>query len=281
MEDLRLQTTQVDTDWCRMTSDPMTLPSLRNLRLQSTHLVMQTILELLQPSTIEHLHLEAHGPALDVTAWSSIIDTLTVKASLSLRSLTIEHYPTDSTVDSSDHVVAESNSFTLLPFKALKACRGLRKFTIGTTSLINFTDRDIEEMSSWWPHLQYLDLGTLPVLNEDVPYHPMLSVKALHHLAHHCPNLRDLILSLDLSQSPNGDLKPPRTQLSLETLRVGHTSDATSTSEFIQTVLSIFPSIKAIECETNDGETSVVEPGRQPKDVNARVATEDGFANGQ
>ena len=69
MEDLRLQTTQVDTDWCHTASDPMTLPSLRNLRLQSTHSVMQTILDLLQPSTIEHLHLEAHGPALEIKEW--------------------------------------------------------------------------------------------------------------------------------------------------------------------------------------------------------------------
>lgn len=281
LQDLRIQATEIDTDWFRTlqpTSGPTTFPSLRNLRLQSDQSLMLAIIELFQPSTLEQIHLEAHGPALDVTAWTPVMDTLAVKASNSLRTLIIEHYHTDST---SDHILIGHDSFTLLPFKSLATCRGLRKFTLETTSLVKFTDRDIEEMSSWWPHLEHLDLGTSPVLDEDIPYHPTLSVKALLHLAHHCPNLSDLALSLDISHVPDNDPKDSYTQSSLKNLRIGHISDAKAVSDFVHTAFSIFPSVEAIECETDGGETSVVEPSHEQKSEVPRAGTEDGFANGQ
>ncbi|KAK7685631.1 hypothetical protein QCA50_010392 [Cerrena zonata] len=281
LRDLRIQATHIDADCFRILqtnpgSTLTTFPSLHNLRLQSDQPLMQAVIELLQPSTLEHLHLEAYGPALDVTAWTPIMDTLASKASYSLRTLILEHYHTGHIVDHGYSL----NSFTLLPLKSLAACRALQRFTLGTTSLINFTDRNIEEMSSWWPHLETLDLGTLPVLDEDIPYKPTLTVKSLLHLARNCTKLKDLVLSLDISAVPESDRQGPHARHALKSLRVGHVSDTKDVSDFIQTILSVFPSVETIECETHDGETSVVEPGR-PKESDApRVGTEDGFANG-
>ncbi|CAL1714249.1 unnamed protein product [Somion occarium] len=281
LQELRLHAAHIDADWFRTTKTPSespTFPSLRRLHIRGQQSLIHAIVELLQLDTLEHLYLEADRPALDITAWTPIMDTLAVKASRSLRQLTIEHCTELDTPTNNIHLMGLS-SFTLQHIKSLSNCAAMRKFTLDTTLPIKFTDRDIEDMSSWWPFLECLDLGALPGPHEDPACSPTLTVKALSHLAGHCPELKDLIIPLDLSASSEDDPSEVVPQQKLKTLRIGRVADSKSISSFVQTVLMMFPSVEAIECETSDGEVPVALPGRQEPDTGA--GTEDELANGQ
>ncbi len=155
--------------------------------------------------------------------------------------------------------------------------------------LPDLTDKDIEQMASWWPRLQRLDLGTLSGSAEHDAQHPTpkITFASLRSLAKHCRDLRRLVLPLDLTAT--SEHKPSEaeeekipTQTALHTLLLGGlpAPDA-DMSSFIRQTLAVFPGLEEIECTSVDRSLHVDLSASAKDEADEDVVAMDGLANGQ
>lgn len=264
-------------------------PALRSLRIRAQRSLFRAILDVIPRGSLQSLYLETEEPVQGPSAWNPTLTLIALKAADTLFDLTLDQILDPEEIEATLSTSGADTRFALETLQPLSTLRALRRLTIDAMFLPDFTDRDIDQMATWWPRLEHLDLGEL----SDVQEHseaPKLTVQALRYLAKRCPSLRDLAVPLDTSTCKAGaddhekkDDKPVR-QRALERLYVGPPPADEHISAFVRSVIDTFPCVKQIEC-TSPGKSFCVEVQTvfkaQSGEVEHRKGTSDGFANGQ
>lgn len=297
LEELNVHVDCVSVDDFNLVTPPpnaIAFPRLRSLLISGTQPLITAVLELLQSDILEDLTIEVNSPILYASYWTPVLDMIVTKAYKSLRQLELLHsIPIDSTPSLRLPTYSRSETaFTLESLRSLSVVHGLRSVILDTTIPPELTDRDIEEMAAWWPHIERLDLGTLPYPDQELMHNwqPKTTVAALSSLAQRCPHLQSLTIPLDFSvvpDAPKSKEAAPITQQVLRTLTVGHHALAEPLSTFIQKVLDIFPSLRLMECDSGRDKQDVYVRNSATSegilvagDKNRSAGTEDELANG-
>ncbi|KAH8075845.1 hypothetical protein BXZ70DRAFT_1068903 [Cristinia sonorae] len=300
LEYLQIHTGGVSVDDLNYITPPtnsISCPRLQSLIITGQHPTIIAILECLQPNTLEDLTIEVDTPTLSAPHWKPALDIIATKAAKTLRTLELRH---DIDMDEISTYLpspcrADDVTFVMDPLRALSPLRELRSFTIDTSIPPELTNRDIEDMAVWWPHLERLHLGTLPSLDAlPYPWKPRFTTAALTALARRAPKLQTLTLPLDASlaeetttPSATSEALPQVTQHNLHTLTIGHSSPTILPSTFIQHLLKTFPSLQVVEHDSGKGANPLYTRGARAEiegvagEGKRNAGTEDGFADGR
>jgi hypothetical protein len=245
--------------------------ALRTLRIRGSRSLIHAVLALIPRGTLQSLYIEAEDFDHDPWAWKSTFDLINSRAKDTLIDLTI-----DQVLEAAEtaNVITPRISPTLDILQPLRGLAALRRFTIDVMIPLDMEDRNIDDMASWWPNIEKLDLGT--VGHDTEPAQPKITLTALRTLAR-CQNLRSLTLPLDVSApcKPTTEEKMI-SQTALRTLLIGGLPPTNvDMPAFIRHVLAIFPRVEELECTSVDKSLHV--------DLSSKnaVDTLDEFANGQ
>jgi hypothetical protein len=168
-------------------------PSLQKLHVRGhTHLI-EFILGHLIIGTLHTLRIEAEG--FEATAWEIIFTSLASKATHTLEALTIEHHieiDDDTPSSRRRHLTID----TLAPLAPLY---NLRLFTINMSFPPDLCDTDMARLVTWWPMIEYLDLGYIePILECALhgDWYPRATLASLVSFSRCCSRLISLTLPL-------------------------------------------------------------------------------------
>jgi len=150
--------------------------------------------------------------------------------------------------DDDDDDKALSTRFSLNTIFPLSRIPNLRNFTLDGNFLSHLDNRDVDEITRWWPNLDSLDLGCL-YNDEDVElskWRPRTTLACLISVAAHCREMQRLVLPVDI----DGDLLPEQVPpLSHHRLRklVILPSGQTVTESTINYVYKLFPALEELD----------------------------------
>lgn len=287
LQDLYVHASNLDADdftqaISLQTSQPF--PVLHNLRIRAQRSLFCAILDVIPSDTLRSLYLETEESAQGPSAWNPTFTLIAAKASNTLIDVTLDQILDPEELESNLTTSGADTRFAIETLQPLGKLRALRRLTIDAMLLPDFTDRDIDQMASWWTQLEHLDLGGLPD-GQDHAEVPKITTAALRALAKRCPRLRSLSIPLDsasCSQEPCGAVVVQ--QKALERLVVGPPPADEHVAAFVRSVIHIFPCVREIECASADKSLSVDVQGAgraHALDVEHPKGTSDGFANGQ
>ncbi|KAH7921291.1 hypothetical protein BV22DRAFT_1096712 [Leucogyrophana mollusca] len=170
-------------------------PALQKLRIRAHAPVVECILRNLPHQTIRTLRIDAELPTGPPSSWNNVFHAISAIAPTSLDDLTIEHSIDIDDLD--DTQPSPYNHFTLDDLRPLSKLP-LRRFILDTLVPPDLADRDVEELATWWPHLEQLELGA-PAALECVgeQWRPKTSLSCLAALAKRCKKLEHLVMTLD------------------------------------------------------------------------------------
>lgn len=296
LRDLCVHASHIDSDdFARAISTHTSQPfgNLQNLRIRASRSLLCTFVDVLPRHTLRSLYIETEEPAQGPTAWKTILALIALKAADTLIEFTLDQILDPQELETQLSSVGFDTRFALDTLQPLSELRALRRLTIDAMLLPDFTDRDIDEMASWWPNLEHLDIGALPDSEDRTSdWSPKLTVLALQYLAKRCPSLQTLTMPLDFSAQafPVSDAgkasdKPKVVkQRNLRRLLVGPPPSDDRIAALVKRVAAIFPCVEEIEC-ASAGRTLSIEvrtvDERPAGEVECCAGTPDGFANGQ
>ena len=171
-------------------SDTPFFPALEKLKIRAQPAFAASVLEQLPRDKLRSLHVDATGP---VSAFEGLFKAT---STLPLHGFTLEHAIS---IDDSEDIPA----YTLDKFFTLDHLRPLSKLPLGCFILDSslppdLSDADMEEMTTWWPRLDRLELGARTALeNAETSWKPRASLAGLCALARGCKHLQRLVVTLD------------------------------------------------------------------------------------
>jgi len=202
LEELCVHADRVDAGSLResiASFSPPAFPNLRTLDIRSSVEVAAVIVEHIQSATFTRISIEVTQG--DDSAWAHLYSVIPTTA----QTIHIDHHidldePTDDNPDTiNDH------PFTIKKLGTLSKLTTLRAFTLESNTPVDFVDKDIEELTKWWPALEILDLAISPYWEckeKTAPWTPKLTVGCLRSVAKGWPNLERLGLPINLASEP-------------------------------------------------------------------------------
>ncbi|KAF8887126.1 hypothetical protein BD779DRAFT_1672888 [Infundibulicybe gibba] len=156
--------------------------------------------------------------------------------------------------------------FTNLTYVNLGTCYG---FGIGDTF--------IREMAIAWPHLQYLDIGTIGMSQELTEQQPQLTLQGLAPLVEFCPDLVDLTIDVNATHFcfNHVSLGSSPSNSRVQFLDVHHSSIGQSSVAWVAAYLSrTFPRLRSIDWDSGseEDEERLAYPKRWQEVMNYLVA---------
>ena len=203
LEELTIHADRVDAGSLKesiTSSSSPVFPHLRNLDIRSSIEVAAVIVEHVQSATFTRISIEVIQD--DDSAWTHLYSVIPT----AVQVIHIDHHidldePTNDNPDTiNDH------PFTIKKLGALSKLTALRAFTLESNAPVDFVDKDIEELTKWWPALEILDLAISPYWEckeQIAPWTPNLTVGCLYSVAKGWPNLERLGLPINLASEPN------------------------------------------------------------------------------
>jgi hypothetical protein len=236
-------------DW----QSPM-FPSLRQLRIRAHAPVIELFLHALPADSLHSIHMEVEDPTCQTVSWAKIFSLICTKSANSLRNLTIEHHTElddlDLEINNSINTHSITNHYTFpisfIDLQILGGIHRLRRFVLDTTFPANICDHELGLMIGWWPELEHLDLGSVPIS------HPTnsqpLSLRSLVVIAEKSTSLTSLILPIDISWTDNSlQMDLPR-QFALTRLTCGYPFPSSHTVIEVANYLHLlFPSLQTVD----------------------------------
>ena len=292
LQDLYIHASHLDAEeFTQAVSSPpsQSFPALRSLRIRAQRSLFRAIFDVLPHGTLESLYLETEEAAQGPSAWSPTFTLIASKAADTLIDFTLDQILDPEEMEANLSTSETYTRFALETLRPLCKLRALRRLTIDAMLLPDFADRDIDQMATWWPKLEHLDVGEAADVLEHAAHAPKITIKALHYLAKRCPNLRSLSIPLDSSECGQSDVAPSTMedtvrQKVLERLAVGPPPPEEHITTFVRSVLEIFPCLREIECTSAETSLSVevqTVVKEHALDVEHPKGTSDGFAGGQ
>ena len=199
LEELCIHANRVDADSLEesiASSSSPVFPNLQTLDIRSSVGVAATIIEYVQSSVFSRLSIDVTQE--DDSAWAHLYSVIPT----TIQAIHIDHHidldePANDTTDTiNDH------PFTIRKLGALSKLTVLRAFTLETNAPADFIDRDIEELTKWWPALETLDLAISPYGEcklQTAPWMPKLTVGCLGFITKGWPRIERLGLPIDLA----------------------------------------------------------------------------------
>ena len=174
-------------------------PRLQTLEIRSSVEVATAIVEHTQSATFTRVSVEVIQE--DDSTWThlySVIPTTT-------QAIHIDHHIDldEPTSDNPDTI--NDHPFTIKKLSALSKLTALRTFTLESNAPVDFVDKDVEELTKWWPALEILDLAISPYWEckeQIAAWTPKLTVGCLRSVAKGWPNLARLGLPINLASEP-------------------------------------------------------------------------------
>lgn len=247
--------------------DSSTFPLLRKLHVRAHTSLIELLLQNLQQDTLRSLRIEAENPAQPPILWNTLFHLINIKGSNTLLDLTIEHHidfddldldnhNTNTNIDTetdADHNTQaldykSNNPLTLNILRSLSPLHHLRRFVLDTSLPSALCDHDIGHMTKWWPDLEHLDLGSLPILEcINHRWNPGMTIASLRVFANTLPRLTSLILPLTIAGLPAAMAVPVTSrQGTLRRLTIGsiYTPEPTLMAQYLN---SLFPSLVEVD----------------------------------
>ncbi|TFK39830.1 hypothetical protein BDQ12DRAFT_681307 [Crucibulum laeve] len=244
-------------------SNSATFSSLRKLRIRAHTSIMELVLQQMQSTTLESIHLEADDATPASAEWETIFTSVCEKSRNTLHELKVEHHSEDTDIpsDNSGTTNTSQTSYTTdtdptttknaMSFKVLRTLNKLtclRRLSFDMTLPPTVCDQDIESLVYWWPELEHLDLGIPTPEDEDESPSPQppsnITLASLSLFSQKLPMLRSLALPIDIEGTPHGPYLP--SQSGLERLTLG--SHATPNPAALAAYLHlIFPKLHTID----------------------------------
>ena len=204
LEDLFIHADRVDADSLKgsLTSSlPAVFRNLRSLDIRSSVEVAATIIEHVRSTSFTRLSIEVTQD--DDSAWAHLYSVIPT----TIQDIRIDHHidleePANDVTDTNNY-----HPFSPRKLGALLKLPSLSAFRLETNAPVDFVDRDVEELTKWWPAIKILDLAISP--SEEckggdqeaptVPWTPKLTVECLHSVAKGWPLLERLGLPINLA----------------------------------------------------------------------------------
>jgi len=176
-------------------SDAPTFHALRDLRVEAT--LAEKVIELLSCMTscqLRGISLAFNDGLTPPGTWSRLCSTIGTHIShSSLQSVRLEnHRPKAVEVDQSELL-----EFDMI--RPLLSLSNIRNLTLVIPVGLDLDDAGFEELARAFPRLENLDLS------HAIPFHlrPRATLGGLYAFAQYCPNISDLIVSIDASNVDN------------------------------------------------------------------------------
>jgi len=253
LEELSIHADRVDADALKeslASSSSPVFPNLQTLDIRSSVEVAATIVEHSHSDSFFQFSIEVTKD--DSSTWAHLYLVIPT----TIQNIRIDHHidleePTNDTTDTiNDH------PFLIRKLGALSKLNALRAFKLETNAPINFVDKDVEELTKWWPALRILDLAVSPYGeckeggNQEAqitPWTPKLTVGCLHSIARGWPHLEYLGLPINLaSESKQARDFPTHTRLHdfeiIPSLSAGSCTPLIDTN--IAFIRNLFPSVR-------------------------------------
>lgn len=232
-------------------------PALQKLRIRAQAPLLRLVLQIMPTDHLKSLFVEAEQPVQPPSSWASALALIPVRASDTLRELTIEHHididvqETDShltdTAAHSDSLTSDTQ-FTLASLRPLAKLPYLRRFILDTTLPPDLCDVDVDEITRWWPIIESLDLGGLmaPVDCHERIWKPRATLRCLDSFANHCPQLASLVINIDTDTENFARNGSKTLQSCLHNLTLG-TSSAPEPLLLAQYLCQMFPALLEVD----------------------------------
>ena len=210
-------------------------PALEKLKIRTQAALVALIIQQLPRNKLRSLCVDVTG-----SAPSSMFDDLfKAMAPLPIHEFTLEY-----TISSEETPIYPV--LTLEQFRPLSKLP-LRRCILDTSFPPDLSDAAIEEMVTWWPFLDRLELGSSTALeNIETTWQPRISMASLSTLARGCKHLKNLVIALDLGlvhSVPDSDLDPLISHLTSLSISSRSRPDV----PLLSTVLSrLFPSLRDV-----------------------------------
>jgi len=204
LEELFIHADRVDAGSLKeslASSSSPVFPNLRTLDIRSSVEVAATIIEHTRSTSFTRFSIEVTQDDDPTSAHLySVIPT-------TIQDIRIDHHidldePTNDTPDTvNDH------PFTIKNLGALSKLTALSAFRLETNAPVDFVDKDVEELTKWWPTLKILSLAISPYgeckegdqETHMVSWTPKLTVGCLCSAAKGWPHLEHLGLPINLA----------------------------------------------------------------------------------
>ena len=214
LEDLLIHADRVDADSLKeslASSVTAVFRSLRSLDIRSSVEVAATIVEHVQSTSFTQLSIEVTQD--DDSIWTHFYSVIPT----TIQDIRIDHHidleePTNDATDTNNY-----HPFSPKKLGALSKLASLSAFRLETNAPVDFVDRDVEELTKWWPAIKILDLAISP--SEEckggdqeasaASWTPKLTVGCLHSVAKGWPLLERLSLPINLTSESREVRGPP------------------------------------------------------------------------
>ncbi|PPQ98957.1 hypothetical protein CVT24_003584 [Panaeolus cyanescens] len=262
---LEVHAGHLSTDAVRVLMDDKSnlFPVLTKLYIRAKSSFVELFVSYLSTTTLQHLHVELDDERPFADTWTSILQRVSSKASASLQHLDLEHHYNldDIQQNSTPNTVATTPppqgtlqhlpSITLGDVGFLRSAKRLRHFSCNLTIPPSLSDSDFEQVLSWWPQLEHLDLGPLPdrELSPSITISP--SSKVISMVTEKASQLLYLSVPCSLDDTfcrqsgPTGNTSIPHNRLKNLTVSAITTTDPT---QMARCLLHLLPSLQTLEC---------------------------------
>jgi hypothetical protein len=205
LEELLVHADRVDANSLKeflASSSLPVFPNLQILDIRSSVEVAATILQHTRSTNFTRFSIEVTQD--DKSAWTHLYSVIPT----TVQEIRIDHhiYLDDPTSDATD--IINDHPFTIKKIGALSKSAALRSFTLETNVPVEFVDKDVEELTKWWPSIRLFDLIVSPYGEckegggseaQMAPWTPNLTVGCLSTIAKGWPHLERLGLPIDLT----------------------------------------------------------------------------------
>ena len=205
LEELFVHADRVNADSLQeslASSSSPTFSSLQMLDIRSSVEVAATILQHARSTNFTRFSIEVTQD--EDSAWTHLYSVIPT----TIQHIHIDHHihlddPTNNTTD-----IISDHPFTTKRLDALPKFTTLRTFTLDTNVFVDFVDKDVEELTKWWPTLRRFGLIISPygeskgggaLEAQTAPWTPKLTVGCLNTIARGWPHLERLSLPVDLT----------------------------------------------------------------------------------
>ena len=202
LEELFIHADRVDADSLEesiASSSSPVFPNLQTLDIRSSVEIAAIIVERIRSTTFTQFSIEVTQE--DDSAWAHLYSIIPT----TIEAIRIDHHIDldESTNDTTDTI--NDHPFTIRKLAALSKLVALRAFTLETNAPVDFVDKDVEELTKWWPTLEILDLDVSPYgecKEQIASWTPKLTVGCLVPIAKGWPHLKRLGLPMNLASEP-------------------------------------------------------------------------------
>jgi hypothetical protein len=220
-------------------------PSLRKLRIRAHAPVIELFLDALPDDSLHTICMEVEDPTCQTVSWIKMFNLICTKSANTLRNLTIEHH---TELDNLDNPHSNTDHDSRIPFTNLRILGGLhhlRRFVLDTTLPATICDHELELMLGWWPELEHLDLGSVPITHyansQPLSWHSLVAI------AKKSTKLTSVILPVDINWADSSLIDLPR-QFALTRLTCGYAFPPTHTDiEVAKYLHRLFPSLRTVD----------------------------------